>query len=555
MTSPTQSGPVATADAPADGAVRGGVDKVVAGASAGALALFVVAALVAPDKVSEWVTTSFTKSASWFGLYWQILLLVTFVVAIALAFTPWARARFGAVQPEFSRFKWVAMIMCTLLAGGGVFWAAAEPMYHFLNAPPYFGSVEAGSNEAAHVALAQSFVHWGFLAWAILGSLAAIVMMYAAERGMPLRPRTLLYPVLGKRVVTSPIGAVADVVCIIAVVAGTVGPIGFLGLQVSYGLSSLFGLPDVYGVQLTVIAVLTAVAAVSVVSGVNRGIQFLSRVNVWLALVLMAAVLVLGSAWYVVRAFVGGFGIYAKDFVGTSLYNGDPAWLSGWTVFFFGWFLGYAPLMAIFIARISRGRTVRDLIVSTAVLPPIATCVWFAVLGGTGIMLEQEQPGAISGPLGEAGLPAAVMSIADGLPLSTLVGVGFLILTILFVATTTDSMSFAVAQSCTSQDHAGTRLRALWAVLMGAAAAVLISIGDGGISALQSFIVVTAVPVGFILLPSVFAAPVMVRRMAAEQGITGWRRGGTPASTTTPADSTSNDTTITTNDPAEGVSA
>lgn len=512
----------------------GGVDWVVTLASAGALLVFVVGAIAAPDTVGGWVTTGFTKSAEWFGFYWQVLMLATFAVAIVLAVTPWARARFGDVAPEFGRFKWVAMIMCTLLAGGGVFWAAAEPMYHFLNAPPYFAGVEPGSNEAAHVALAQSFVHWGFLAWAILGSLAAIVMMYAAERGMPLRPRTLLYPVLGRRLLTSPIGTVADVVCIVAVVAGTVGPIGFLGLQVSYGLSSLFGIPDVYGVQLAVIAVLTSVAAISVVSGVNRGIQLLSRVNVWLALVLMAAVLVLGSAWYVLKAFVGGFSVYVTDFVGTSLYRGDPAWLSGWTVFFFGWFLGYAPLMAIFIARISRGRTVRDLIVSTAVLPPVVTCLWFSVLGGTGIMLEQQSPGAVSGPLNESGLPAAVMAIADGLPLSMFISVGFLLLTIMFVATTTDSMSYAVAQSCTTKDHAGSRLRAVWAVLMGLAAAVLISIGDGGISALQSFIVVTAVPVGLILLPSVIAAPVLVRRMAVEQGLTGWRT----ASSSTPTTST-----------------
>ena len=506
----------------------GHVDRVVTGVSAGALLLFVVAAVVTPTRVSDWVNTGFARSAEWFGFYWQLLLLVTFLVALAIAVTPWARARLGGTaDPEFGRFKWIAMIMCTLLAGGGVFWAAAEPMYHYMFTPPYFDGVVAGTDRAAHVALAQSFVHWGFLAWAVLGSLAGIVMMYAAERGMPLRPRTLLYPVLGRRVVTSPIGTVADVVCIIAVVAGTVGPIGFLGLQVSYGLSSLFGIPDVYGVQLAVIAVLTAVAAISVVSGVNRGIQLLSRINVWLALALMALVLVLGSAWYVLKAFLGGFGVYVTEFFGTSLYTGDPTWLSGWTVFFFGWFLGYAPLMAIFIARISRGRTVRDLIVSTAVLPPLATCLWFSVLGGTGILLEQESAGSVSGPLAEAGLPAAVMAMADGLPLAILVGAGFLVLTIIFVATTTDSMSYAVAQSCTTEDQPDARLRAVWAVLMGAAAAVLISIGDGGITALQSFIVITAVPVGLIVLPSVFAAPVMVRRLAVEQGLT--RR---PATTT-----------------------
>lgn len=496
------------------------IDRSVAGVSLGVLLIFVLGTLLFPDEVTDWVNSGFSTSAALFGTFWQVLLLATFCIAILLALTPYARARLGGTStPEFGRFKWIAMIMCTLLAGGGVFWAAAEPMYHFINTPPFFADTASGSQAAVDAALAQSFVHWGFLAWAILGSLGAIVMLYAAEQGMPLRPRTLLYPIMGKRAATSRIGAAADIVCIIAVVAGTVGPIGFLGLQVSYGLSTLFGLPNNYPMQLTVIAVLTAVAVLSVMSGVNRGIQLMSRANVWLALGLMTAVLVLGSAGYVFNAFIGGFGTYVQNFFGMSLYQGDAGWLSGWTIFFFGWFLGYGPLMAIFVARISRGRTVRDLIVSTAVLPPVVTCFWFTVLGGTGIMLEQKSPGSISGPLTDTGLPAAVMSISAQLPLPGLIGTAFLLLTIMFVATTADSMSYSVAQSCTTEGEPSSRLRALWALIMGAAAAVLISIGDGGISALQSFIVITAVPVAFVMLPSVWAAPIFVRRMALDQGI------------------------------------
>lgn len=498
------------------------VDRTVAGVSAGALAAFVLAAILAPTTVADWVAIGFEKSAAWFGIYWQILLLLTFVVAVAVAFTPYARARLGGTdKPEFGRFKWVAMIMCTLLAGGGVFWAAAEPMYHFTSSPPYFGDLAKRSDEAANAALAQSFVHWGFLAWAILGSLGAIVIMYGAQRGMPLRPRTLLYPVMGRRILTSKIGTAADIVCIIAVVAGTVGPIGFLGLQVSFGLSTLFGIPDGYATQLTVIVLLTALAVISVVTGIHRGIQLMSKINVWLALALMALVLAVGSLSYVATAFVGGFGTHVRHFVGMSLFNSDMTWASGWTVFFFGWFLGYGPLMAIFIARISRGRTVRDLVVSTAVLPPVATCLWFTVLGGTGIMLEQRNPGVISEPLAESGLPAAVMSIADQLPAAGVLGIGFLILTTMFVATTTDSMSYALAQASTVGGQPSTKLRAIWATLMGAAAAALISIGDGGITALQSFIVITAVPVGLIMLPALWAAPRYVRKLAVEQGLTG----------------------------------
>ncbi|WP_338751121.1 BCCT family transporter [Janibacter alittae] len=497
-------------------------DRVVTGVSAGSLALFVALALLVPSTVSEWVASGAAFSGRWFGLFWQVLLLVTFVVAVLLAATPWAKARLGGLAtPEYGRFKWVAMIMCTLLAGGGVFWAAAEPMYHYTSTPPYFDG--SGTDRAA-AALGQSFVHWGFLVWAILGSLGALVMLYGAERGMPLRPRTLLYPVMGERLRTSWIGTVVDIVCIISVVAGTVGPIGFLGLQVAYGLHGLFDVPNSYGVQLAVILALSGIALLSVLSGIDKGIQLLSRFNVWLAVALMGLLLVVGSALFVLKSWLAGLGTYATDFVGTSLYQGDQAWLDSWTLFFFGWFLGYAPLMSIFIARISRGRTARDLLVATSIIAPIATTVWFSVLGGTAIWIEQDRPGAISEPLASDGLPAAVMAISDNLPLAVLIAVGFFVLTITFVATTTDSMSYAVAQACTAHDSPSRWLRGLWTLLMGGAAATLVSVGNGGISALQSFIVITAVPVGFVMLPSVVAAPIYLRRLAIEQGVL--REGG-----------------------------
>ncbi|WP_209325363.1 BCCT family transporter [Brevibacterium renqingii] len=507
--------PPATAEPAQTG--RGRIDLPVAGTSVGILATFVVLALILPDRMSTWVGDAFAACAEIFGMYWQILLLATFLIALALIFTPWAKARLGnQARPDFNRFAWVAMIMTTLLAAGGVFWAAAEPMYHYTSTPPYFGG---GGVDAVAAALATSFIDWGFLAWAILGSLGTIVMMRAAEKGMPLRPRSLLYPIMGRRAATGPIAAIVDVVCVISVAAGTIGPVGFLGLQVSYGLNSLFGVPDVYPVQLLVIALLTAVAGVSVFSGVSRGIRFLSSANVWMALGLMAAVLVLGSAWFVVKSYFSGIALYVTDFFSMTLYRGDTEWLSGWSVFFFGWFLGYAPLMAIFVARISKGRTVRDLLISTTVLPPIATTFWFTVLGGTGIFLEQRTEGSISKPLMDGGLPAAVMAISDNLPLSLIISLGFLLLTMTFVATTTDSMSFAMSQSCMASGEPSPKLRATWALLIGITAAVLISLGDGGVDALQSAIVITAVPVGFVMLPSLFAAPVFVRQMAREQKV------------------------------------
>ncbi|MGI9419697.1 MAG: BCCT family transporter, partial [Geminicoccaceae bacterium] len=221
----------------------------------GFILLFCITALINLEWLSAMVDAGFAWSATYFGLYWQLLLLATFLIGLVLCVLPGGSAKMGAMaEPEFSLFQWGSMIMCTLLAGGGVFWAAGEPMAHFISSPPLFGT-EALSAEAAAPALAQSYLHWGFLAWAILGALTTVMLMhYHYEKGLPLAPRTLLYPVFGDKAISGPIGLFADAACIIAVVAGTVGPIGFLGLQVAYGLEALFGIPNGFATQALVIA-------------------------------------------------------------------------------------------------------------------------------------------------------------------------------------------------------------------------------------------------------------------------------------------------------------
>ncbi|HCA87580.1 MAG TPA: hypothetical protein DEQ61_20185, partial [Streptomyces sp.] len=215
----------AGAELPGTSAPERPTDPAVVAVSGGLLVAFVIAALVAPAATGEAVGTAFSAAARWFGPFWQFLLLATFLVAVTLAFARTGKVRLGGRdRPEYGRFQWTAMIMSTLLAGGGVFFAAGEPVQHFMNVPPHYsGDVEPGSAAAGDAALAQSFTHWGFLAWAVLGSLGAIVMMRGRERGLPLRPRTLLYPLLGDRVRHSRLGTAVDIICIVAVVAGTVG--------------------------------------------------------------------------------------------------------------------------------------------------------------------------------------------------------------------------------------------------------------------------------------------------------------------------------------------
>ncbi|UWR62577.1 BCCT family transporter [Phaeobacter inhibens] len=481
--------------------------------SGGFIALFCVAALVNLDGLSALVDWGFNIAATYFGLYWQILLLATFLIGLVLCILPGGRAIMGGLAtPEFTTFQWGSMIMCTLLAGGGVFWAAGEPIAHFLYSPPLYGA-EGGSEAAVTPAIAQSFMHWGFLAWAILGSLSTVMLMhYHYEKGLPLAPRTLLYPVFGDKAINGPIGVIADASSIIAVVAGTVGPIGFLGLQVSYGLSDLFGIPDVFATQFVVIGALVALYTISAMTGLSRGIQLLSKINVILAAVLLIYVLLAGPTGFIFGSFFSGFATYLGNFFQMALYRGDaavfgaPGWLGWWTVFFWGWFMGYGPLMAMFIARVSRGRSIRSIIIMLSIIAPIVTNFWFTIIGGTGIAMELAEPGTVSAAFEGFNLPAALLAITNNLPMGFLVSILFLILTTIFVATTGDSMSYVISATMTKGDTPSTAVRVFWGSAMGVMAVILISVGSGGVSKLQSFIVVTAVPVSLILLPSLWDA-------------------------------------------------
>jgi len=498
-------------------------DPIVLGASIGFIVLFIGLSLINIDWVAGLISTGFAWTAKALGSYFQLLLLLTFVIGIGVVLTPAAGARVGNLsQPEMSTFKWLSIILCTLLAGGGVFFAAGEPIYHFIVTPPAF-STEAGTPAAIQGALAQSFMHWGFLAWGILGTLSAIVLAHAHYvKGLPLQPRTLLYPVFGDRVMHGWFGGLVDACCVIAVVAGTVGPIGFLATQVSFGLESVFGVGDRFGTQLIILALLASVYVTSAITGIHKGIQMLSRFNVFLALAIAAVIFVFGPTLFLTNAWLQGFGEYLTSFMTMATMTSETApdwWMQWWTVFFFAWFLGYGPLMAIFVARISRGRTIRQMVLAVAIMAPIVTTLWFTLLGGSGIYYQLTGAIDLTEALNNFQFDVATLTVAKALPGGSVMALAILLLTTIFVATTGDSMSYAIAVVSSGHDAPNTGVRAFWGIAMALMAAILLYMGAGQISALQQFIVITAIPVSLILLPSLWMGPKAAYAMAREQGI------------------------------------
>ncbi len=488
--------------------------------SGGFITLFVLMAIFAEEQLAKVINASFMWSANIFGPFWQILLLATFLIALAVGAGRTGRVILGNLpRPEMDSFKWMAILFCTLLAGGGVFWAAAEPIAHYVSAPPLYGEA-VDLQQRSFNALAQSFMHWGFLAWSIVGSLTAIVVMHLHyDKGLPLKPRTLLYPMFGERVMIGQTGAIIDACCIVAVAAGTIGPIGFLGLQTSYAINELFGLPDTFITQLIIIVFAIALYTLSAISGLARGMQILSRFNVILAFALMIFILLLGPTNFIVNGYIQGVGTMVDNFIPMATFRGDEGWLGGWTMFFWGWFLGYGPMMAIFIARISRGRTIRELITTVCIVAPLVTCFWFTVVGGSGLAFEIANPGSVSSAFEGFNLPGALLAITQQLPFPLITSILFLILTMVFIVTTGDSMTYTISVVISGEREPNAMIRTFWGIMMGVTAIVLISLGAGGVTALQSFIVITAVPVSFILLPSLWNGPQIAQQMARDQDL------------------------------------
>lgn len=496
-------------------------DPIVLTLTMGFIALFLGWSIYDTAGLTAFIGDGFAWTAKYLGSFFQLLLLATFFIALGIAMSRAGQARVGNLaQPEISTFRWLSMIMCTLLAGGGVFFAAGEPIYHFVVTPPAFNT-QAGTAEAIAPALSQAFMHWGFLAWAVLGSLTAIVLAHAHYvQGKPLQPRTLLHPIFGDWILTSWVGSIVDALCVIAIVAGTVGPIGFLATQMSFGLQELFGVPNGFTTQLIILMLLAAVYITSAMTGVHKGIQVLSRFNVFLALAIGAVIFIFGPTLFLTNVYLQSMGEYMSSFMAMATMTNETApdwWMQWWTVFFFAWFIGYAPLMAIFVARISRGRTIRQMIVAVAVLAPIATTIWFTLLGGSGIYYELTGVVNLSETLQGFAFDKATIAIAQALPGGTFMALAILLLTTIFVATTGDSMSYAIAVVSAGHDQPHTAIRAFWGGAMAVMAGVLLYMGAGQIAVLQQFIVISAIPVSLIILPSLWAGPQAAFAMAREQ--------------------------------------
>ena len=435
------------------------------------------------------------QKADWFFI---LCVNVFLVFLVFLAVTKSGKLRIGGpkARPEFKTGSWFAMLFSAGMGIGLLFFGVAEPIKHFVK--PATASPETVA--AAHEAMNFTFLHWGFHAWAVYALVGLALAYFTYSKGLPLTIRSVFHPFLGDKIY-GPIGDAIDILAVLATLFGLATSLGFGVQQIATGLEFVFGLSGGITTQVILIAGITAIATLSVVLGVDKGVKILSEWNMRIAVVLLLLVLILGPTLFIFRSFIENTGSYLFNFLKISTwsetYSGGD-WQNDWTVFYWGWWIGWSPFVGMFIARISKGRTVREFILGVLLVPSVVTFFWMSAFGSSAIHQAMAgDPNIISAVNDD--VARALFVFFEDYPLSAIINVVAILLIAGFFVTSSDSGSLVI-DSLTSggKVDAPVPQRIFWAVTEGAVAAVLL-IG-GGLSALRTATIVTGLPFALILL-------------------------------------------------------
>ncbi|WP_329402421.1 BCCT family transporter [Streptomyces melanogenes] len=424
------------------------------------------------------------------------------VLCVVLAISRYGRIRLGAddSEPEFTNLAWIAMMFSAGMGIGLMFYGVGEPLTHYLTPPPASGAAPR-TGDAARTALEYSFFHWTLTPWAIYG-MAGLALAYAGFRkGRGNRLSAAFVPLIGARRADGWPGRCIDLLAVFATVFGTATSLGLGALQVAKGLEITADVNDSTATELIIIGSLSAAFVLSAFSGLHKGVKWLSTLNIVLAAALMVFVFLLGPTVYVLDTIPASVGGYLHELLPMASRTGaftDRTWLGAWTIFYWAWWLSWAPFVGTFIARISRGRTVREFLVGVLLVPSGATVLWFCVMGGSAIRLDSTGTADLAAKVKD-GAEASLFAMLDALPIGTVTSYLAMVLVMTYFITSADSASLVMG-SLTSRGslHPPTWLVVLWGVLMAAVAAVLLV--AGGLKSLQTATILVALPFVVVML-------------------------------------------------------
>ncbi len=495
--------------------VKGHIHPVVFPVSAGVIILFVIYGAAFSDNaeqvlgaVRDWITANL----GWFMIF-TIAFLVVFCLWLAIGKSGSIRLGPDDAKPDFSYLTWFAMLFSAGMGIGLIFWGVAEPAMHFAEGPQL-----DSAEETAREAMLLTFHHWGLGAWSVYAVLGLSLAYFGFRHNLPMTVRSALYPLIGNRVQGWP-GNLVDILAIFGTMFGIATSLGLGVAQIAAGLGRVFDIPGGTPTQIALIAIITLIATISVVTGIDKGIRRLSEININLAGLLLLFVIITGPTLFLLTSYFENIGNYITGFFDVLFWGGvydNPevwtaetqggwygdaeGWLSGWTIFYWAWWISWAPFVGMFIARISRGRTIREFILGVLFVPTAVSFLWFTVMGNTALHLTMTGTADIVGPTVEEGTgDSAMFFMLEALPLSTLTSIVTILVVTLFFVTSSDSGSFVIDMIASGGDLDPPKsMRVFWAVSEGVVAAVLLA--AGGLAALQAGAIATGLPFAIVLL-------------------------------------------------------
>jgi glycine betaine transporter len=486
--------------------------------SAGILLLMVLFGVFVPEALETTTANIQAFITDTFG--WYYLILVSLIVLVCLYFliSPLGRIRLGRQEerPEFSTMSWYAMLFSAGMGIGLVFWGTAEPISHYMISTPT--GVEPGTDQAIRDSMRYTFFHWGIHAWAIYGIVALVLAYFNFRHGKPGLISATLEPVLGDRA-NGAAGKVIDIISVVATVIGVATTLGFGAVQINGGLSYLFGIPTGFLTQLIIVLIVTVLFMISAWSGLGKGIKILSNVNMMLAGLLLLFILILGPTQFILNMFTNTIGSYLQNLPAMSLrispLNEEiRTWINGWTIFYWAWWIAWAPFVGIFIARVSKGRTIREFVFGVLLVPSLIGFLWFSAFGGSAIMLEHEGGAKIS----DLATEESLFGVLANYPLSSLLSILAMILVGTFFITSADSGTFVLGMMTTNGSLTpGNKIKFTWGIMLAVISLVLLY--SGGLQALQNTMIVAALPFSIIMALMAISLIKALNQEAKELGI------------------------------------
>lgn len=505
-----------------------GVNPYIVFISLAVTAVFTLYTLIWPEQsagVIDQTRTYITLSAN----AWYVALAAFFLVfCIWLGFGRHGRLRLGDEneRPEFGYFAWFAMLYAAGQGIGIIFWSIAEPMFHFSSGTPFSGDA-VGNEAAAEAAMKVAFFHWGLNAWAIYCVVGLSLAFVAYRLKKPLSIRYTLYPLLGDKV-NGWIGVTVDVIAVFATLFGIATSLGLGVQQINAGLNAIWDIPQSLKVQLILIVIISACALASVMTGLKRGIKYLSIANMGLTFVMLAFFLVMGPTVYIVKLLVSSTVDYLVELVSLNAYiepqtqawgDADASWKNmwqgWWTVFYWGWWISWAPFVGVFIARVSRGRTIREFIFGVVGVSSLLSFVWLAAYGGTALDIDLNGAGGIADTVKNNVADALYVTIAgmDAGIIGYLATIGGTLLVCTYFITSSDSGTLVLTTIMSEGNlHPLIRHRVFWGVIQGLVASVLlVAGGNAALSTLQTASITAALPFSLLMVLMCFALAKGVR--------------------------------------------